>query len=68
MYRWRGKIAADSESPMLIKTTAANIPALKDAIRRLHPYDTPELIFLRVQDGLPDYLQWVQEECESQKD
>ena len=34
---------------------------LKDAILKAHPYDSPELISVDVTDGLPDYLQWVQD-------
>ncbi|MBE8158707.1 MAG: divalent-cation tolerance protein CutA [Betaproteobacteria bacterium] len=64
VYRWRGAVEEENESPMLIKTAADKIPELKKAVLRLHPYDTPELIILRVADGLPEYLQWVMEECQ----
>ena len=32
---------------------------MRAAIRRLHPYDTPEVVLLDVGDGDPDYLAWV---------
>jgi periplasmic divalent cation tolerance protein len=45
--------------PVLIKTAAADWPALRDRIAALHPYELPEVIALRVDDGLPAYLAWV---------
>jgi periplasmic divalent cation tolerance protein len=62
IYRWKGKIERTSEIPLLIKTTRAAYPRLEDAIRKMHPYEVPELIALPVSAGLPDYLNWVEAE------
>ena len=59
-YLWEGAIQTDSEVQLLIKTTAARFPALIDRVRKLHPYELPEVIAVPVIGGLPDYLQWVQ--------
>jgi periplasmic divalent cation tolerance protein len=59
IYRWQGAVESASEIPLLIKTTAANYPALEAAIRARHPYETPEIIALPVERGLPAYLNWV---------
>lgn len=61
-YRWQGQVEDDREVLLLIKTTTKNMPALRRAMDELHPYDVPELIACSLQDGLPDYLQWVREE------
>jgi len=61
-YRWEGRVENDPEVLLLIKTAADAMPALGRAVDELHPYDVPELIACPVQDGLPDYLQWVREE------
>ena len=37
--------------------------AFQDKLRSLHPYDVPEIIFLAVGSGLPEYLRWVSENC-----
>ena len=63
IYRWQGAVEEEKESPLLIKTTAAKVPELKEAILRWHPYDTPELLIWAAADGLPGYLRWVEEEC-----
>lgn len=62
MYGWKGKIEADQEIPLWIKTTADRRGAVIDAIKRLHPYEAPEAIVVPVLDGLPAYLDWVREQ------
>ncbi|HXE40311.1 MAG TPA: divalent-cation tolerance protein CutA [Azonexus sp.] len=59
VYRWQGAVESTSEIPLLIKTTAANYPALEQAIAKLHPYEVPEIIALPIAQGLPAYLNWV---------
>jgi periplasmic divalent cation tolerance protein len=59
IYRWEGKLEEAEEVPLLIKTSAARYAALEEAIRAYHPYELPEIIAVRVEKGLPDYLAWV---------
>jgi periplasmic divalent cation tolerance protein len=59
VYRWQGAVESATEIPLFIKSTAAGYPALEAAIRRHHPYETPEIIALTVAQGLPAYLNWV---------
>jgi periplasmic divalent cation tolerance protein len=59
VYRWEGRIERAEEVQLLIKTTAARLPALGERLRALHPYDLPELIALEAVGGLPEYLNWV---------
>jgi periplasmic divalent cation tolerance protein len=40
-YRWDGTVHDDTEVLLLAKTTHAAYPALADAVREQHPYDTP---------------------------
>ena len=61
LYRWKEKIEEATEIPVFMKTTLARYAALEQCIRALHPYDLPEIIALRVDPGLPPYLQWVAE-------
>jgi len=62
VYRWHGKIENAEEIPLLIKTTGARYAALEAVLRRLHPYELPEIIAVPVAHGLPGYLRWVAEE------
>jgi periplasmic divalent cation tolerance protein len=65
IYRWEGKLEQASEVPLLIKTTRAAYPKLEDALRKLHPYELPEIIALPVDTGLPEYLNWVVQETQT---
>ena len=60
VYRWKDAIQHEEEHPMLIKTTARRYPALEAAIRAGHPYELPEIIAVPVQQGLLQYLAWVE--------
>jgi periplasmic divalent cation tolerance protein len=60
-YFWDGSLQDDEETLLIIKTTAARIPALRDRLRALHPYELPELVVLDVTDGNEGYLDWVRQ-------
>jgi periplasmic divalent cation tolerance protein len=62
VYRWQGAVEHAEEIPLLIKTTAVRYAELEQLIRRLHPYELPEIIAVPVAHGLPGYLQWVADE------
>ena len=59
LYWWKGEIQCDDESLLVIKTTEEKVAALTEALPGLHPYDTPELLSLPVESGLPAYLAWL---------
>jgi periplasmic divalent cation tolerance protein len=59
IYRWQGAVETADEIPVLIKTRQSLYPQVEQAIRRLHPYELPEVIAIPVVAGLPAYLQWV---------
>ena len=65
LYSWKGAVETAAEVPVLIKTRESLYVRLEDAIRRLHPYEVPEIIALRVSTGLSAYLDWVLEESGS---
>jgi len=65
IYHWQGKLEHASEVPLLIKTTRAAYPRLESALRKLHPYEVPEIIALPVTAGLPEYLNWVAQETQA---
>ena len=63
IYRWKGQIESGSETLVLFKLSEDRQSAFQDKLRSLHPYDVPEIIFVPVAGGLPEYLQWVSENC-----
>lgn len=68
IYRWQGAIEDAGEVTIFIKTAAHRYPELEAALRRLHPYEVPELIVLPIATGLPAYLQWVAAETKKELD
>ena len=58
-YRWQGKVHADDEVLLLIKTTEDRYAALEQAIGTLHGYELPELVAVRIDRGSPAYLSWL---------
>ena len=46
---------------LVLKTTAARIPALEKLIITGHPYDTPEFIVLSINRGNQRYLAWLED-------
>jgi len=61
IYSWKDELCDDAEVLALIKTTAGRFEALRDRLVELHPYDCPEVIAVRVDDGHKAYLDWVVE-------
>lgn len=62
IYHWQGKIESAEEFPLLVKTTANRYAEVERMIKELHPYELPEIISVPIENGLPEYLQWVENE------
>ena len=59
VYRWEGKVTAEKEFVLLIKSNRELFPEIKAEISKIHSYHTPEIICLPIIDGSRNYLQWV---------
>ena len=59
LYHWQGRVEESSESLMIIKTREDRVDEVIATIRRLHSYQTPEIIALPVEKGLKEYLDWI---------
>ena len=63
IYRWKEKLETGSETLVFFKLSEDRQPAFQDKLRSLHPYEVPEIIFVPISGGLPEYLRWVAENC-----
>ena len=63
IYRWKEKIETAGEVIVFFKTTQDRQKAFQDKLRSLHPYEVPEIVYFKIDRGLPDYLRWVAESC-----
>lgn len=61
LYWWEGKISEDSEALLILKTTQKKVDQLIKAVKAHHPYSVPEVISMAIDQGNPDYLQWVED-------
>ena len=59
VYRWKGRVEGAKEFLLLIKTTGRRVKELEKEISRLHSYEVPEFLVLRVDDGSKRYLDWL---------
>jgi periplasmic divalent cation tolerance protein len=66
-YLWENKIVKDQEVTLLIKTTSDCFDALEKTIKKLHPYQLPELIALPIINGYQPYLNWLRENTRTPK-
>jgi periplasmic divalent cation tolerance protein len=62
VYRWEGRVQAEAEVLVVMKTREALLPALFERAAALHPYQVPELVAAPVAAGLAAYCRWVDEE------
>src|SRR3977135_2561750 len=63
IYRWKDKIETGNETLVFFKLSEDRQSAFQEKLRSLHPYEVPEIIFVPVSNGLPQYLRWVAENC-----
>lgn len=59
VYRWQGAVEAATETLLLMKTSAEQVPALEARLQALHSYQTPEFLVLPVESGSGGYLEWL---------
>jgi periplasmic divalent cation tolerance protein len=61
VYRWEGEVVEEGEVLLLVKIRRARYDDVEQAILDGHPYETPEVVMLPVEAGLPAYLSWLAE-------
>ncbi len=59
VYSWKGKIEDQGEYIAFFKTTIQSAKKLKAEIARLHPYEVPEIVELKISDVAKPYLTWL---------
>jgi periplasmic divalent cation tolerance protein len=66
IYRWDGAVQGETETPMLLKTTAGAANRLKALIIDQHPYDIPCVLALETDPSghNPRYVEWARSEVD----
>lgn len=64
IYRWKEKIETGNETLVFFKVSENRYEQFQDKLRSLHPYEVPEIISVKIDNGLPEYLSWVADNCD----
>jgi periplasmic divalent cation tolerance protein len=59
VYRWQGAIERQPEILLIAKTTRGKFAELETEVRRLHSYETPEIVALSITEGSAPYFEWL---------
>ena len=59
MYWWEGKIEEAQEVGMILKSKAEKFKELRKKIKEIHSYEIPCICAFSVDDGLKEYLNWI---------
>lgn len=65
IYRWEGEIKTEMEFLLVIKTVHSQLEGVIAKIKKLHPYELPEIIAIPVVAGSREYLDWLHAETTS---
>lgn len=65
VYRWEDNVQNSEEWLLVIKTRSGNFEAVQEAIRKLHSYDLPECISIKIADAEEGYLKWLTDSTQS---
>ena len=61
-YRWQGEIETAEEWQCWAKTRRELYEQVEESIRRLHPYEVPEILATPILAGSASYLEWLEAE------
>ena len=59
VYTWKGKLQNQNEYLAFFKTTKKNQSTLKKELKKLHPYDVPEIAEINVESINQSYMKWL---------
>jgi periplasmic divalent cation tolerance protein len=59
VYEWQGVVETAQEHLLIIKSHQQRFAAVEAAIKKLHPYELPEIIALAIGNGSAEYLKWI---------
>ena len=61
-YRWKGAVETAGEWQCVAKSRRDLYEQIEKAVRRLHPYEVPEILAVPIVAGSKSYLAWLEGE------
>jgi periplasmic divalent cation tolerance protein len=59
IYEWQGKMRAETECVVIMKTQEARVSWLTDRLIQLHPYECPCVVSFPLVSGHEAFFDWV---------
>jgi periplasmic divalent cation tolerance protein len=59
VYAWKGKVERGEEVSLLVKTRSGRVRGVMEALRAIHPYETPSIVSIDVGSADPATLAWL---------
>lgn len=66
-YWWDGKLEQAREWLCLIKAQSSDYRRIELAIKKIHPYEIPEIMALPIVSANVEYLRWIRKETTREK-
>ena len=61
VYIWQGNICDEGEIMLFIKSKSILFDKIAETIKANHSYEIPEIVQIPITEGLPEYLNWIEE-------
>jgi periplasmic divalent cation tolerance protein len=61
VYWWNGALRTEPERLILLKTRRSRLADLEALLRRIHPYEIPELTFVDFAGSAAPYRKWMRD-------
>jgi len=61
-FWWKGKIEKAAEVLLTAKTKNTLMPDIIREVKKIHPYEVPEIISIGIKSSNLDYLKWIEKE------
>ncbi len=62
LFWWEGKVQRDLETVLILKTRSELVQRVTEEVKRIHSYDCPCVIAMKIADGNQAFLQWIDTE------
>jgi len=59
VYHWKGAVERSKEFLLIVKTRKNLMEDVEQFVKSKHAYKVPEIIFLDIENGSKDYLDWL---------
>ncbi|MGH3326728.1 MAG: divalent-cation tolerance protein CutA [Streptomycetales bacterium] len=65
IYRWRGEMYDRVEGRVSLHTRRSLVAEIVRRAKQTHPYEVPGISTRPIEDGNPDYLQWILDQTQA---